>query len=197
MLCVTFGRAMANALTSPIPLPVSQRISRFQTRHYVDAVTNLTHRLLPSIQINTSLLSIEPLDDTTCVAHDCSMLIDQDSRFGVHPQDRYSEKLVFINGPLSMLSPPTIPESTNLTREVFGFPSTDTGKVTIGVMAEAFKLHPRFDWVLRVIMHREPTAVLVLISGSQRRWTQILLRRLQIHPDRLLVHCWCYVCFCL
>jgi hypothetical protein len=48
------------------------------------------------------------------------------------------------------------------------------------VPAEMCKLHPRFDWVVRTLMHREPTAVLVMIEGQSPRWTEIIKRRLQV-----------------
>ena len=41
--------------------------------------------------------------------------------------------------------------------------------------------------MVRTLLWREPTAVLVIVAGGLRRWTHILLRRLQLPAHRLIV----------
>jgi hypothetical protein len=101
-------------------------------------------------------------------------------------QLKYTERLVMLTGPFLYLPPP--PPSPPLAhraaypRTHFELPPAPT--VLVGLMQPFMKIHPRFDWVVRTLLHREPTAVLVLFN---RTGVEVVQARLALARTRVTV----------
>jgi hypothetical protein len=110
----------------------------------------------------------------------------------------YSEgQVIHLRGPYAYVTPhPSPPHPSEHPRASFGLPAEGERwldlpgqpvKVLIGCPQELFKFNPRFDWVLRTVMHHNPTAILVLIEGQHPRWNTIVLNRLQLPATRVKI----------
>ena len=88
-------------------------------------------------------------------------------------QQHYSEKLVRLPNLAVYYYRPTLPLSPG-TRAQFKLPASGN---LYGVPQTLIKIHPNFDPILRQILTRDPTGILVLLSGNRPGWDQMLLAR--------------------
>ncbi len=90
-------------------------------------------------------------------------------------QSHYSEQLFLLRDlpTLAYYYRPSLPKSPP-SREKFGFAAAETLYLCPQTL---FKLHPDFDELLKGILTRDPTGVVVLIEGSFKEWSDTLRRR--------------------
>jgi predicted O-linked N-acetylglucosamine transferase (SPINDLY family) len=88
-------------------------------------------------------------------------------------QQHYSEKLVRLPNLAVYYYRPALPASPG-NRAQFQLPE---GCNLYGIPQTLIKIHPNFDSILRQILTRDPTGLLVLLSGNRPGWDQMLISR--------------------
>ena len=89
--------------------------------------------------------------------------------------EHYSEQLVQLDHINSCYEEPRL-VSPAKTRREFGLPEN----VHLYVCSQSrYKIHPRFDAVLLAILRQDPVGCVVLLSGAQTHWTELLKNRLR------------------
>jgi len=90
----------------------------------------------------------------------------------------YSERLVKFDELMTVFSRPQRPE---ITRADLGLPED---KRLYVCPQTSFKLHPDFDRVFSEILRRDDKALIVLITGNEKHWDDLLRQRFQmVMPD--------------
>lgn len=98
----------------------------------------------------------------------------------VGAEAHYSEKLIRLNGLPAYYYRPTLPEPLK-DRGHFGLENSHHVYLCPQTL---FKFHPDFDPVLAEILRRDQAGRLVLIEGTYRHWTELLIQRFtQSMPD--------------
>lgn len=127
-----------------------------------------------------------PVQVTSCGTHGTSGIRTMDyflSSSSIEPSDaqaHYTEKLVRLDSMHLYLDRLPVPE-TPVSRGEFNLP--EKGSIYFCPHRTA-KYHPKFDTVFRAILDRDPTAMIVLLTGRHSRGRKGLLERLQSNLGR-------------